>query len=120
MDTVDQLYRILRPQSSLLAFFHAEEKAQATAALELESRRWVKENCEPTHRKKLPRPVKLWPLGKLNINGHRMLSLATQYSSGLYGYRIFNRGKLFKEKAESTTALRDRHHTRCPIWSFGN
>jgi hypothetical protein len=26
--TVDQLYRILRPQSSLLAFFHAEEKAQ--------------------------------------------------------------------------------------------
>jgi len=27
-DTVDRLYRILRPQSSLLAFFHAEEKAQ--------------------------------------------------------------------------------------------
>jgi hypothetical protein len=27
-DTVDQLCRILRPQSSLLAFFHAEEKAQ--------------------------------------------------------------------------------------------
>jgi hypothetical protein len=26
-DTVDQLCRILRPQSSLLAFFHAEEKA---------------------------------------------------------------------------------------------
>jgi ubiquinone/menaquinone biosynthesis C-methylase UbiE len=28
-DTVDRLYRILRPQSSLLAFFHAEEKAQS-------------------------------------------------------------------------------------------
>jgi hypothetical protein len=28
-DTVDQLHRILRPQSSLLAFFHAEEKAQS-------------------------------------------------------------------------------------------
>jgi len=27
-DTVDRLFRILRPQSSLLAFFHAEEKAQ--------------------------------------------------------------------------------------------
>ncbi len=27
-DTVDRLGRILRPQSSLLAFFHAEEKAQ--------------------------------------------------------------------------------------------
>ncbi len=27
-DTVDRLYRILRPQSSLLAFFHADEKAQ--------------------------------------------------------------------------------------------
>ncbi len=27
-ETVDRLYRILRPQSSLLAFFHAEEKAQ--------------------------------------------------------------------------------------------
>ena len=27
-DTVDRLHRILRPQSSLLAFFHAEEKAQ--------------------------------------------------------------------------------------------
>jgi hypothetical protein len=26
--TVDQLFRILRPQSSLLAFFHTEEKAQ--------------------------------------------------------------------------------------------
>jgi hypothetical protein len=28
-DTVDRLYRILRPQSSLLAFFHADEKAQS-------------------------------------------------------------------------------------------
>jgi len=28
-DTVDQLCRILRPQASLLAFFHAEEKAQS-------------------------------------------------------------------------------------------
>jgi hypothetical protein len=28
-DTVDRLFRILRPQSSLLAFFHAEEKAQS-------------------------------------------------------------------------------------------
>ncbi len=27
-DTVDRLFRILRPQSSLLAFFHAEEKAE--------------------------------------------------------------------------------------------
>jgi hypothetical protein len=27
-ETVDRLYRILRPQSSLLAFFHADEKAQ--------------------------------------------------------------------------------------------
>jgi hypothetical protein len=27
-DTVDHLHRILRPQSSLLAFFHADEKAQ--------------------------------------------------------------------------------------------
>jgi hypothetical protein len=27
-DTVDRLHRILRPQSSLLAFFHADEKAQ--------------------------------------------------------------------------------------------
>jgi hypothetical protein len=28
-DTVDRLYHILRPQSSLLAFFHADEKAQS-------------------------------------------------------------------------------------------
>lgn len=28
-ETVDRLYRILRPQSSLLAFFHADEKAQS-------------------------------------------------------------------------------------------
>lgn len=28
-NTVDRLYRILRPQSSLLAFFHADEKARA-------------------------------------------------------------------------------------------
>jgi hypothetical protein len=28
-DAVDRLYRILRPQSSLLAFFHAEEKADS-------------------------------------------------------------------------------------------
>jgi len=27
-DTVERLYRILRPQSSMLAFFHADEKAQ--------------------------------------------------------------------------------------------
>ncbi len=32
-DTVDRLYRILRPQSSLLAFFHAEEKARNRAAV---------------------------------------------------------------------------------------
>ena len=49
-------------------------------------------------KQKLPRPVKLHPLGRTNINGHRMHSLGTEYPGGFFGYRIFNRGKLFKEE----------------------